>query len=233
MRNSTLVFGGWSLSPMLLEGCFGKDCTYFDSNMLMPLLFDDNKKLLNTWPEIVKQHLQLSDTQNYHLAGWSTGAMMVLALTSILRIQTLTLISPALSFCRREGFRHGTHPSVLSSMRKQLLLQPQNVLEKFYRSCGFDETFTQVSTYSVENLILGLHFLEQADLTKTATTCPNTIVIHGRNDTIIPYPAAEVTAGVCNGTLHCIDAGHAVFYGRETEIAQYIINNHIIEGNLS
>jgi hypothetical protein len=233
MSKNTLVFGGWSLSPALLEGCFGQDCTYIDSNEIMPFLFDKNNNLKNTWSLIVKQHLQLSDTLHYHLAGWSTGAMIALALASILQVQTLTLISPTVSFCRREGFRHGTHPSVLRSMREQLQQHPQNVLEKFYRSCDFDEIFTPDSTYTVQQLTLGLHFLEQADLTKTVCTCSNTNIIHGRNDAIIPYSAAATTAGVCGGTLHCINAGHAVFYGRETEIANYINNYHTIEGNLS
>lgn len=230
MSKNTLVFGGWSLSPMLLEGCFGPDCTFVDSNLIMLFLFDTSKKLHNTWPEIVKQHLQLSDSLQYNIAGWSTGAMIALALASIVQVHTMTLISPTISFCRRDGFRHGTHPSVLRTMREQLLQQPQTVLEKFYRLCGFEESFKPESTYSTQQLTLGLHFLEQVDLTKTVHTSPNTILIHGRNDAVIPYPAAEATAGICGGTLRSIDAGHAVFYGRETEIANYITNNHTNEG---
>jgi pimeloyl-ACP methyl ester carboxylesterase len=234
MSKHTYFFGGWSLSPALLEGHFGQNCTYIDSNLIMPELFDKNNKLKDTWPQVVKKHLHLSDTQHYHLAGWSTGAMIALALASTLQVHSLTLISPTLSFCRREGHRHGTHPSVLRSMREQLQQLPRNVLQKFYLSCGFDETFKPVVSYTIEQLTLGLHFLEQVDLTKIVFACSNTIIIHGRNDAIIPYPAAEATAGFCSGTLHCIDAGHAVFYGRETELANYInSNNHTIEGNHS
>jgi pimeloyl-ACP methyl ester carboxylesterase len=231
MSKCTLVFGGWSLSPMLLERCFGPDCIFVDSNMIVPFLFDKSTKLFSTWPQVLKQHLQLSDSHQYHLAGWSTGAMIALALASILQVHTMTLISPTLSFCRREGFRHGAHPLVLRTMREQLQQYPQTVLEKFYRSCGFNESFKPESAYSIEKLTLGLHFLEQADLTKTVHTSSNTIIIHGRNDAVIPYPAAEATAGICAGALRCIDAGHAVFYGRETEIAN-LINNHTIEGIL-
>lgn len=232
MNNHTLVFGGWSLSPSLLEGCFGQDCTYIDSNIVMPELFDNNNKILSTWPEILQHHLHLSNTHRYHLAGWSTGAIIALALASILQAHSLTLIAPTVSFCRRDGFRHGVHPSVLRSMREQLQLNTRNVLEKFYRSCGFDETFNPEPIHTVKQLTLGLHFLEQIDLTKTVNTCSNTNIIHGRNDAIIPYAAAEVVAATCSGSIHCFDAGHAVFYGRESEIAHYI-NNHTFEGNLS
>jgi predicted esterase len=229
MSKCTLVFGGWSLSPSLLEGCFGKNCTFVDSNTIMPFLFDNNKKLYNTWPEIIKRHLQLSDSLLYDLAGWSTGAMIALALASILQVSRMTLISPTLSFCRRDNFHHGTHPVVLRTMREQLQQHPQTVLEKFYRSCGFNETVKPVSTYSIEQLTFGLHFLEQVDLTKTVRASSNTTIIHGCNDVVIPFSAAEATAGICAGTLRCINAGHAVFYGRETEIANYINNNHITE----
>jgi predicted esterase len=198
--------------------------------MMMPFLFDNSKKLYSTWPEIVKQHLQLSDSLQYDLAGWSTGAMIALSLSSIVSVHKMTLFSPTLSFCRREGFRHGAHPAVLRTMREQLQQHPSTVLDKFYRSCGFDGTFKPESTYSIEQLTLGLHFLEQADLTKTVCASSNTIIIHGRNDAVIPYPAAEATAGMCKAKLLAIDAGHAFFHGREPEIANYINNNHITEG---
>ncbi|HEX2959292.1 MAG TPA: alpha/beta hydrolase [Chitinispirillaceae bacterium] len=228
----TLIFGGWSLSPALLKDCFGPGCILIDCNSIMPALFDDNYHLYSNWPQQLKQQLHLPDSTRYHLAGWSAGAMLAIALSSIVPIYMLTLISPTLSFCRRANFRYGTHPSVLRTMREQLLKEPGNVLTKFYRSCGFGEAFKPVSTCTTEQLTMGLHFLEQADLVQNGCTCSNTIIIHGRNDAIIPYPSAEMTASVCGGTLYSIDAGHAVFYGREKEIANYI-QIHTTEGNFS
>lgn len=232
MHNNRLVIGGWSLPPMLLQECFGPEFTYIDCNLIMPSFFDGNSNLYKNWPDLLKKHLFLSEMEHYHLAGWSTGAIMAFALASILPVVSLTLISTTLSFCRRDVYRIGARPTVLRTMREHLDKDPNEVLSKFHRSCGFTNTIFSPTPYTIEQLTCGLHFLEQVDCTKTACYFPDALLIHGSDDTIIPHRAAEMVAEQCGGTLRTIPGCHAVFYEREFLIAKYI-NEHTTEGKSS
>jgi pimeloyl-ACP methyl ester carboxylesterase len=225
MHDESIFFGGWSLPPTLFRECFGPDYSYIDCNPLMPAFFDKLTILDRSWPEILKNNLSLSDSKNYKLAGWSTGAILAFALAALIPVTSLILISPTLSFCRREGYRHGTHPSVLRTMREHLYDDSDDVLSKFYRSCGFGDRFNPIKQYSPEQLNFGLHFLEQVNCTNMKVSIPNAIIIHGLDDAIIPHRAGEMVANACGSTVHTVQGGHAFFYNRESTIAKYINQN--------
>jgi pimeloyl-ACP methyl ester carboxylesterase len=128
MRERKIFIGGWSLPPELLIKCFGPDFTYIDCNLILPELFDKKYNLDKNWPELLKDQLSLSSKDQFHLAGWSTGAIVAFALSAILPVRSLTLISPTLSFCRRDSYREGTHPKMLRTMREHLHSTPDDVL---------------------------------------------------------------------------------------------------------
>jgi surfactin synthase thioesterase subunit len=194
----------------------------------MPSFFDTSMNLDKNWPNILKKKLSLSESKKYNLAGWSTGAILAFALATLVPVTSLILISPTLSFCRREGYRHGTHPTVLRTMREHLSDTPDDVLSKFYRSCGFGDTFHFKNQYSTEQLNVGLHFLEQVDCTKMKLTFPNAIIIHGSDDAIIPHRAGVMVAEACGSTVHTVQGGHAFFYNSESTIVKYINQNKTI-----
>lgn len=230
MHERHLFIGGWSLPPTLLYKCFGIEFTYIDCNLIVPELFDKQYNLYKSWPEIVKNQLSLSSNERYHLAGWSTGAIVAFSLASILPVISLTLISPTLSFCRKDGYRTGAHPKVLRTMREHLRSDPDDVLSKFHTSCGFKSTIYSSTPYTIEQLTCGLHFLEQADCTKTTPSFTNALLFHGSDDTIIPLKAAEMVAERCGSTLHILTGSHAVFHEKELLIAKYIYE-HTTKGS--
>lgn len=230
MRDIQLFIGGWSLPPTLFLKCFGSEFTYIDCNLIVPELFDRQYNLDKNWPLLLKNQLLLSSNKRYHLAGWSTGAIMAFALAAIHPVSSLTLISPTLSFCRKDGYRAGAHPRVLRTMREHLRSDPDNVLSKFHKSCGFKSTTYSSTPYTIEQLTCGLHFLEQADCTKITPALTNVFLIHGSDDTIIPLKAAEMVAERCGSTLHVLTGSHAVFHENEPLIAKYI-NEHTTKGN--
>jgi len=125
-------------------------------------------------------------------------------------------------------------------MRERLATDPQDVMKNFYARSGMPASPLSTSPASPLNplstrlaagrhggerktrwqqLIEGLHFLEQATvLPVTPLPCPS-LFLHGRSDLIVPFQAGVRFAEGAGGRFEEYKGGHAFFRGREEEIA--------------
>ena len=202
------VLGGWAFPPSILSGIFGEKATYIDLNLIMPDLIAGNT-LKQDWIEQIRS-LVLTEKPPSLLAGWSTGAIVALALAPHLKIDTLVLLSATPSFCRREGFRFGARPSVVQSMIEALSVSPQAVLQRFYEQCGFSGT-PHAHTYSYQQLVSGLQFLEQVNLLPVQKLDCMVQVFHGREDKIIPVEAGRQVCATLEGVMVEYPGSHLFF----------------------
>jgi pimeloyl-ACP methyl ester carboxylesterase len=221
MSKSTVhCLGGWSLSPDLLDVVFAKNTSFIDSNEIIDSIVDTST-LSDSWAQDIIKNYFGSFTSDSSLAGWSTGAMIAVALAPILRPKALILISPTLSFIRRDNYIFGTKSSLVTSMINELAADKHKVLEQFHTRCGF-ETLQNSENYSVPLLQKGLFFLQQADLLASPTpSCP-VICMHGTNDRIIPVKAGHFACDHLCGNMHTFNGGHQFFIQYANEIKTII-----------
>lgn len=226
-----LVFGGWALPPSLLEPLFGPDAAYIDTNVIMPFLVNDGKLPVdwqNRLFEIVKKVPGIPG-KPFGIAGWSTGAMLAWSLANRLKPVAGVFISATPSFCRRResGFLFGQKSSMLKSMREQLSIDPEAVLMKFYKQCGMqidvikaeapddhvimENQIKLFNKYSYEQLISGLHFLEQSTLLPVNRSSFPSLFLHGKDDTVIPIDAGRYFHTEAGGTIGEFNGPHAFF----------------------
>jgi pimeloyl-ACP methyl ester carboxylesterase len=132
-------------------------------------------------------------TAPWWLAGWSLGGM--LAMNSIinksLRPAGLILVSSTARFCVTGDYPHGVPRANLRSMIRGLSRDRDKVLEQFYAMAGEAAD----CTFSKEELLAGLHQLDELDLRDRLKEIDvPTLILHGGADQIIPYNAAEYLA---------------------------------------
>jgi surfactin synthase thioesterase subunit len=213
MVDRWIVFGGWGVAPDILQPLFGKNSVLIDSTGIAPLLVHD-EILAPDWTDILAEQIkhQLPGTP-FCIAGWSMGAIMAWALAKIVCPAGVVCISATPSFCRRPGFSHGQHPSMLRTMRKKIAEQPAAVLEDFGEECGL--TGNNQSIYQaglpVSSLIAGLQFLEQASLFPLEKPYFSTLFLHGNRDSIIPYGAGRYFSEQTGGAFEEFDGPHVFF----------------------
>jgi pimeloyl-ACP methyl ester carboxylesterase len=249
-----LVFGGWAVPPSVLKPVFGADAVYIDVNAIIPSLMN-NGTLSDAWQQklfdIVVEEPILHGAP-LGIAGWSTGAMLAWTVAGKLKPAAGVFISATPSFCRRSesGFLSGQRSSVLKSMREKLLIDPDDVVEEFYRQCGiaiqpmpvrsslFDHctsTATPVAGAdssiktpdankgaTCEQLLSGLNFLEQSTLLPVAKAGFPSFFIHGKNDTVIPIAAGRYFCTEAGGTFAECYGPHAFFLENPVELAKTI-----------
>ena len=222
LANKTLVFGGWAVKPQILEPVFGKDACYVDVNEIMPKLFD-SRLLKKDWVKIVLSECQLTgDNIPDTIAGWSTGAMFAYSIARVLCPQKLILLSATSRFCRKDEYRFGVRESALDQMINALSLNPQNVLESFYKRCGLRYDSETVSKYTIDQLSHGLLFLKQADLRPLAPLGTKPLFFHGSGDQIIPPSASVYFSSQTDGTHTMFSGGHAFFTEHQEEIVKIL-----------
>lgn len=223
MAKPWLVFGGWAISPDILRPIFGEEGAYIDINEMMPLLFDDIR-LIENWPDIVNNKVEKYLTKEIAgIAGWSTGAMIACRLAQKVSVKKLVLFSGTPSFCRREGFRYGQRSSIVQAMIRALKEKENTVIRDFILQCGLKENNAIIKVYDGQALIKGLMFLEKANLIGALkkTEC-EALVVHGRDDKVIPYQAGEALAGMIGAECKLLDGGHAFLIDQCDEIKRMI-----------
>jgi predicted esterase len=219
-KSSTFCLGGWSLSPELLNDVFTDNTTFVDSNVVIDSIVDTTI-LSDTWISKLIHNYFGSFTSDSILAGWSTGAMIAAALAPHLRPMALILLSPTLSFIRRDTCTFGTKSSIVTLMINELAVDMHKVLEQFHKRCGF-EALQNSENYSVPLLQKGLFFLQQADLLESPPpSCP-VICMHGTKDCIIPVKAGQFACEHLRGSMHTFDGGHQFFKQYANEIKTII-----------
>jgi pimeloyl-[acyl-carrier protein] methyl ester esterase len=215
MPDKWIVFGGWALRPDLLRPLFGDNSIYVDTNDIMPALVKDGK-LLPDWVDIARTKTVLADRQaDYDLAGWSTGAIVACALSATVPVKKLVLLSSTPSFCMREGFSFGQRPKVLDVMRRGLLKPGNNVVGDFGIKSGISGAALIKVVHEPQNLVDGLHFLEQVDLLPhLRKIAAHARVFHGAQDPIVSPEAGKMLSDLIGAEFSLLPGGHAFFLGR-------------------
>jgi predicted esterase len=220
MDKNWVVFGGWAIEPQILEPIFGHKAIYLDINLIIQDIIQDCR-LMDNWAQyLYNQHIAPLPEPIF-LGGWSTGAIIALALANQSKAKELVLLSSTQSFCRRPGFPHGTRPSVLSLMRNQLDENHQTVLNQFLTRCGIN-SYESKSHYSVNQLKNGLFFLEQADLTGLDRFTGTGIAFHGNHDLVIPVEAGRLASANAGCTFQELEGTHSFFIQHSETIKSII-----------
>ena len=243
MVDRWIVFGGWATPPSALAPLFGGSAELIDVNGLMPSLVR-NDMLRADWETFVIDSVKnLAGNRHFGCAGWSTGSLFAYATAKRLPPRAAVFLSATPSFCRRQGFPCGQKAATLRVMRKRLATDPQNVMKNFYARSGMPASpLSLFSTFPAsplnplstrlaagrhggegksrwQQLIEGLHFLEQATvLPVTPLPCPS-LFLHGKSDLIVPFQAGVRFAEGAGGRFEEYEGGHAFFRGREKDIA--------------
>jgi pimeloyl-ACP methyl ester carboxylesterase len=212
MGKPWLVFGGWAISPDILRPIFGEESAYVDINEIVPMLVD-GELLIENWAEVVKKKVDEYLTMDIAgIAGWSTGAIIACALVKQVPVKKLVLLSATPSFCRKEGFRFGQRASIVQVMINKLKDNNNHVVKDFLIQCGLQGNQIMTKFYGEQTLIKGLRFLEKANLIGALKKMEcETLVVHGRDDKIIPYQAGEALAGMIGAEYKLLNGGHAFY----------------------
>lgn len=214
------VLGGWGVEVEVLKPLFGDFSIYLDINPLMKKIVKEGK--LNTnWIDLCCEKILSLINPVEFIAGWSTGTLIIMACASKLKPKGLVLISATPSFCRNSIFKMGIKPIILQKMREKLLLNPKEVISEFRKNCGFEEENIGEIQWSKDELISGLHFLEEVIILEEKLYC-SPLFIHGSKDEIVPFSAGEYLHNKYGGCFLSLDAPHACFLNNEEKITKQI-----------
>jgi pimeloyl-[acyl-carrier protein] methyl ester esterase len=184
------------------------------------LIESDRSHRSDEVPEKV-QSLLSPDGATY-LAGWSLGGMLALRIaeSSGSRLSGLCLVSTTLEFCPDNTQHWGADPHRVMAMQEGLSRHPESTLKAFHRlaarpgrpldaidhhqiACMVKEKLDALGT--------GLDYLLQTDLRSCDfTRLPETVIVHGNKDSIIPVQAGrELGATIQNARFNEIpNVGH-------------------------
>jgi pimeloyl-ACP methyl ester carboxylesterase len=210
MDKQWVFLTGWGCPHQVYEPFVDARVRFVDSNLLVASIVRDGK-LGAGWPEEISEMLAAGIPQKpWGLAGWSMGAMIALATAPLLKPSQCIFLSATARFVRDSANPHGWRAAVLRSMRGSLESGVDTVVSAFLERCGFVPPFPECK-YSVAQLQAGLHFLEQADVTKCGCGGISKIFFHGEDDPVVPLQAGRAMAESCGGELNVCRGGHAFF----------------------
>ncbi|MHB8968903.1 MAG: alpha/beta fold hydrolase [Pirellulaceae bacterium] len=147
--------------------------------------------------------------------GWSLGGMRLLemAATAGKNVSGLVLIGSTARFCLAQDYPTGVPAATVQRMRQRLARQRGLVLDGFARllfepdpvPAGFVADVGQAETVLQD----GLRYLQETDLRPAlAHVRIPVLILHGRQDRVVPVGAAEYLAGsLSSATLQVLDVG--------------------------
>jgi len=222
---------GWASTPMVWAGLTDrKDCYFYDSS---------------TYPnyqELSKIFIDVADkTDSPHiLVGWSLGGMLALQLAFDFpgKIDKLILISSTAKFTADDSYTAGIHPSIVKNLARKINSDSVAAQKNFYKlmfskqedhACNefLDESAEKIVTKNILSLKNGLQYLLDTDLRNLLSSINvQTNIIHGTDDSICPFSAAQYLANhIAESTLSVIQgAGHIPFYTQK-EVCKNLIFN--------
>lgn len=156
------------------------------------------------------------------LWGWSMGALMALelALDAPDRVAALVLTSATPRFCRAEDYPCGWPAATVREMQQRLAVKPAATLRLFFRDVAapfpprdgeLPKQIAGALALGGDKLAAGLEYLAGADArARVGALAPPVLLMHGRQDRIIPWEAAQWIADQApRATLHLVeDMGH-------------------------
>ena len=137
------------------------------------------------------------------IIAWSMGGIVTLeaAINTTLNVDQIILISSTTRFCSASDYSPGTAPVKIRAMQAALMINPQKTFQAFLTDSAhphnttkdiIDKRLNTALAFGKKNLSHGLKYLRKTDLRHTAKNISIPIlVLHGRQDKIIPYQAAE------------------------------------------
>jgi pimeloyl-[acyl-carrier protein] methyl ester esterase len=164
-----------------------------------------------------------------HLAGWSLGAQLALAVAARApdKVGKLVLVAGTVSFVQRDGWPHAMAPEMLAEFTANVAADIEAMLPRFVG--GFnrgDARAKEVTRTLLEQadqrppaatLASGLRWLRDVDLRpQAALVKAPTLLAHGAADPLMPLAAAEALAALIpNAQLAAFaDCAHAPFVSR-------------------
>ena len=164
--------------------------------------------------------------------GWSMGAMMALqylATTHKPEVAALVCISGSARFLSEKG-NPGANSRDLQAMTRLINRAPAQVLKNFFANVLSPEAGDEAETrllraarcFSSESLAAGLEYLRSYDSKESLNNIKTkTLILHGQEDAIIPYQAAELLQDLIPGASLKLyqDAGHALPVTRSRELS--------------
>lgn len=148
----------------------------------------------------------IRQTKRNTIAGWSTGAHMILKnLHSLPKtVKSITLFAPF------QRFTDDIPERIVKRMIKMLDKKPEKVVADFYTNCGITPLPEQ-QVWNVDMLKTGLEYLIASDWQPISMPEIQLHIIHGRNDQIVPYSAAEKLMELFpDAKLTTLDTGHYI-----------------------
>ena len=197
---------GWAVAPQFHQ--LPPEVALIDTSLLIVDLMEQGR-LKDDWIEIVASTVSIEDGD--HIIGYSTGAIIALGLATK-RTITLTLVAPCFSFIPRSNHPSGVAQRVVSHMQKALLINQEKLLSDFFRRAEIDiDTSTYGTTYTAENLCIGLDFLQQVTLIESTVRKPLSCTLFAsKDDLIIPFASSEIVANYFRLPLTVLDGGHGL-----------------------
>ncbi len=163
--------------------------------------------------------------------GWSIGGMLAIHYASS-SCKAFVLAASTACFCSTGAYTAGVKPAALKRMRRQLQQDAQATVQSFYMNAYSPGKPGSAPTALQESALdEGLAYLQERDLRKAfiQTTRP-ILLIHGRNDAIIPWQASEwIYENTLDSRLCLLEkSGHA-FPVQEPDITAREVDRFIRE----
>ena len=166
--------------------------------------------------------------ENTCICGWSLGAMLALqiALHSPNTIKGLILVGATPSFTQRPDWPDAQAATLLDAFSQAVKDDPTQTRQRFVALLNQGDTAARVITRQMtralatghqparETLLTGLDWLRDVDLRgQIAAIKKPTLLIHGKNDPLMPLAAAQwLQANISGAQLEIHpDAAHAPF----------------------
>jgi len=164
------------------------------------------------------------------------GAMITLEALAgrTMNVKKVIAVSSTARFCATDGYTCGFAEQNLRTLKKSIKRNPTKALEQFFHALSFprtvshhgvnESTKTALST-GADVLIHGLDYLLTMDLrTSLAGIAVPVLLIHGRQDRIIPWQAGEFIRQQMPDSRLVVyeDAGHGILHTHARKIASEI-----------
>ncbi|OGV66443.1 MAG: hypothetical protein A2283_06910 [Lentisphaerae bacterium RIFOXYA12_FULL_48_11] len=170
------------------------------------------------------------------IVAWSMGALV--AIEAIARLglaaSQLIIINGTAKFCADKDYTYGVPEQNIRAMIASLARKPEELLTTFFRDAMFPETGRSQEierktraalSIPLETLKDGLSYLLRTDLRQILPEISvPTLIIHGRQDKIIPFAAGEFLKKNIPGSQMVIhdNTGHSLILDQPAMIVEDI-----------